>query len=172
MILHPLLLATALAGVDDTAVVQVGLGPIGADRGPSPGLGWYASLAWMWGDWADHDHLTGKYQSFGLQLRQDVVFRDGERVARTAPLLEYRRGLHLLVAGGWVSVAAGPLFTSNAAIAHRYAGGTVRAALGLAYRAAIPWSVTLRLEAGVDVTDRVSPALGLTLGFEHIAKRR
>jgi hypothetical protein len=167
-----LLLAAALAGPDDTAVFQAGLGPVGADVGPRAGLGWYAGLAWMWGDWADRERLTGKYQAFGLQLRQDVVFRDGERISRTAPLLEYRRGLHLLVAGGWVSVAAGPLFTSNAPIATGYAGGTVRAALGLAYRAAIPWSVTLRLEAGVDVTDRVSPALGLTLGVEHIAQRR
>jgi len=52
-----------------------------------------------------------------------------------------------------------------------FRSATVRANAGAGWRVAIPSAVTARLDVGVDVTDVVSPVLGLSLGVEHLAQR-
>lgn len=165
------LLTSALAGPFDTALVEAGVGVSGVERPLGPALSWHAGLHWAFGSWLSADRLTGRYHALGVLLRQDVAWADGAAHVRTAPMLTYRRGLHLLVAGAHVTASAGPLFASDTVLPHHLAGGTVRLGLGASWRAAIPWMVALRFEAGADVTDQVTPVLGLSIGFEHLAQR-
>lgn len=132
------------------------------------GTGWSVGL----GGWAgryDSSFALGRSWGAGARLRQDVLFTAAGPVLRTAPLLEARRGIDLLVVGFDISLLGGPLWqTDLGGAGTRFAGGTTRLAGGVRYRFKPEINALVRLEAGIDIDQlQVQPVLGLTVGIAY-----
>jgi hypothetical protein len=151
--------------------LHVGGGLGAGDRPFRPGVGWHAGVGGWFGRYDDACAI-GRHVGLGLEVRQDVQLHPGARELRTAPMLEVRRGIDLLVVGVRVSVLGGPLITTPFGAPSRVDGGTVRVAGAVHYRFVPRVSAYVRLEAGVDVVDVVQPALGVLLGVELAAPGR
>lgn len=150
------------------AELSVGLGL--GDAPITAGLGWQAAVAGWWGRY-DDAYAIGRRWSVGLRVRQDIQPQTAREV-RTAPMLEVRRGIDLLVLGIHAGVAGGPLLSSNAEQPHGLIGGTARAFGGATWRTSPSWGVQLQVEAGVDVSTRAQPSIGVLLGVAAFAPAR
>lgn len=142
------------------------LGVSGAGVGFHPHAAWDISFGTLFGAVVGHDDV-GRLWGIGARVRQDLRPIEGELSVRTAPMLEVRRELDILIFGVHGAVLAGPLFDSAAPSATRLAGGTVRLAGGARLGGIAGPGLSVRLEAGVDVTQKVTPSIGLLVGFEH-----
>lgn len=142
-----------------------------------------ASPAWQlgvgtWFGRYDPDFALGRHIGVGLRVRQDVQPHPAAPLLRTAPQLEIRRGLDLLVvhvhAGGTVGPWLDTPLTGDRTTTLQ--GVTARAFGAVGYRFHRWWAAQVRAEAGVDVAlaDRVEvmPSLGLLVGIEAVVPIR
>jgi len=182
--MHRILCATALLCATQTAVAApfspddvlfdkrtvawfgADLGVSGADIAFRPHAAWDVSFGTLFGAIVGHDDV-GRLWGIGARVRQDLRPIDGVLSVRTAPMLEVRRELDILIFGVHGAVLAGPLFDSAAASPTRLAGGTVRLAGGARLGGIAGPGLSVRLEAGVDVAQKVTPSIGLLVGIEH-----
>lgn len=160
--------AEALTSRQSGPWVDAHVGFAAADAPLAAGLGWQAGVGWWTGRY-DDAFAIGRYWAGGAVLRQDFV--DG--ALRTAPLLEVRRGVDLLVLGWHVFLAGGPLWAPEAGepLAGGVAiGATARGGAGLTWRRNPFLGLTVRVEAGADVVDgEVGAAIAALVGG-HFAR--
>ncbi len=148
------LLTHALAVTDDRFGVTVDLSAgLGRELNKWTGVGRVDSVFW-WGPY-DPDYILGRYNGLGI----DVVSTFGPSTGGRA-LLEYRRGVDLIVVGWHVAMSAGPALAPTGEI-----GASGRLAVGARLRRSATVALSLRLEGGVDsFASVIDPAGGLTLG--------
>lgn len=129
----------------------------GAGGGGTPlttGVGWQASASYWSGNY-DSVYSLGRFWGIGATLRQDYTAQG----LRTAPMLEVRRGMDLIVVGITGHFSIGPVLDAGGL------GGTIRAGLSTKLRRHAYWGLTLRLEGGVELfEDRVGGQFGILLG--------
>lgn len=123
--------------VDAGAGLGLGNGPLDA------GVGWGAGVGW-WAGRYDDAYAVGRYWGAGAMVRQDWI----GGTLRTAPMLEVRRGLDLVVLGWHGFLAGGPLVVSRSG--DSVVGGTGRVGIGAEFRRTRYLGLTLRLEGGAD----------------------
>lgn len=123
-----------------------------------PGIGWMAGFGW-WGGRYDTAYAIGRYNSIGLNLRQDWL--PSSKALRTTPMLEIRKGNDLIVAGVYGFLAGGP--TLATAKGQTVAGGSARGGFGAEFRRHKFWGLTLRFEGGVDYIDAHASGVFATL---------
>lgn len=136
--------------------VHPGLGLGGSPFGPTFGV--RGGLGTWWGNY-DADYLLGRSWGVGVAFRADLR-TDPDRI-RMAPSLELRRTIDLLVLGFRWRVMAGPEWEGDQLGVGARLGGSVKV------RPTATWGPTLDAEVGAAwVGERVSPRIGLSLGFE------
>jgi hypothetical protein len=157
---------------------DVGAGLGVADRPWSPGVGWTIAAGGWFGRY-DDSFAIGRRVDVGVRLRQDFLLASGSEPSSrdrllSAPMIEARRGIDLLVVALRFGGSAGPLIRYDLGDPTSVdVGGTVRANGAVGWRFDPRASLMLRLEAGIDVLDqKVAPTLGLTLGIEVAAPGR
>jgi hypothetical protein len=143
------------------------LGVSGAGPKLPPHAAWGLGFGYMWGPSIGEQTDIARLWGLGLRVRQDIrPLGEGALETRTAPMLELRRELDLLIFSAGGAVLAGPLFSSNAPTPVGLVGGTVRVAGYAGVGRIHSHMVGLRLEAGVDAAPRVTPLVALTLQVE------
>ncbi|MCB9680246.1 MAG: hypothetical protein H6733_02140 [Alphaproteobacteria bacterium] len=163
----------ALGGDKAGWYVDVGVGLGAGDLPFTPGVGWTAAVGGWLGRY-DDDYALGRHWGVGARFRQDVQLAPGRRTLRSAPMLEVRRGVDLLVVGLHVAVLGGPLLETtldaSTTPGTRLAGGTARLAGDVVYRFRPHAGLALRVETGVDVDAlHAEPVLAATVGFTFSA---
>jgi hypothetical protein len=121
-----------------------------------PSAGGMVSAGWWTGTY-DDQYAFGRYWWVGPTVRVDWH----PDALGLAPMLELRRGLELFVAGVAPFLAVGPAlaFAEDPTV-----GLTARTGLNVKLRRTRYLGLTLRLEGGVDVADRVGFGGGALLG--------
>jgi hypothetical protein len=142
-----------------------------ADRPWTPGAGWTVAMGGWFGKY-DDSFAIGRRVDVGVRVTQQLVRPDTgvdrDWILRSAPMLEARRGIDLLVVALRFGGAVGPLVNRDLhGPADLELGATIRANGAVGWRFVPRASLMLRLEAGIDVIGRhVDPVLGLTVGLE------
>jgi hypothetical protein len=137
--------------------VAAGLGAGGIPF--QPGVGWLGGFGWWFGPY-DPAYSFGRFVGIGTTVRQDWI---GGQIG-TAPMLEFRKGFDVIVAGGHFFLGAGPVLAPvpKAGLA---TGLTGRTGVGGRFRRTRYWSLTVRVEGGVNyLGGQVSPTAAFLLG--------